>query len=158
HGVDVLAVEDLAEVGAAVAAGEAALLGGGVVVLDLLAAVLAALGDHVADGHDLHLRVAEEALDVVAAHRADADEAQREAVAGGDALPAAQRPGERQRPGCRGGPEEPTTRRTDFVRHGESRGGESSGPVRRGASREYAGGSGPLQQPAGLDPSGKARH
>ena len=82
-GIDVLAAEELAEVCVGGAAGERAFLFLlGVVGFDLLLGVVPAFGDHVADRHDLHAGIAEEAAEVPAALRADADEAERDALIG----------------------------------------------------------------------------
>ena len=60
----------------------AALLVLGVAFLDGLLGVLAAGGVHVADGDDLHVLLAQEVAEVAAVHRAHADEAERDALAG----------------------------------------------------------------------------
>src|SRR5262249_55490959 len=52
----------------------------GVLIVGHLLGRLAALGDDVADGDDLHVGVVEEGAEVVAAHGADADEAEVDAV------------------------------------------------------------------------------
>jgi hypothetical protein len=104
-GIDVFALEEIAEVGVRLTALELALaLLGGVVVGGHLLGGVAALGDHVADGHDLDVWGAEEAAQVAAAHGADADEPEGEAVVRGGAAAGPER-GTQQRDAGRPGGE-----------------------------------------------------
>jgi hypothetical protein len=80
-GIDVLALDDLLEVNDGRAALVfAALLFLAVALLDALLGIIESLGDDVSDGDNLHLLRAEEPAQVSAAHRADADEGEVDAV------------------------------------------------------------------------------
>ena len=85
-GVDVFAFDDLAEVRIRVAALVLGLLVGPVTFLDNLFGVVHSLGNDIAHGHDLDILHAEKTAQVSPAHRADADEAQREPIVRGDLL------------------------------------------------------------------------
>jgi hypothetical protein len=82
-GVDVLAGEELAEVAVGLAAFEGGVLVLAVALGDGLLGVLTAVGIDIADGDDLDFFATEEVVEVTAVHLAVADEAEREALAGG---------------------------------------------------------------------------
>ena len=143
-GVDVLAIEQFAEIDEGVAALVLArLLVGGVMLLDETPGrftagdgaipVAGAFAVDVADGHDLHAVIAEEAAHVVEALIAGADDAEIDALARGRlALQAEGRGGDDQRCGGDGGLAEKLPARGAVVSHeGVPSGG--AGILRKGA-------------------------
>jgi len=82
-GVDVAPRQQLAEIDERGAAGVGAgLARGGIGAMDARDGVLPANAMHIADGDDLHVLIAKEAVEMPAPHHADADEAEIDAIVG----------------------------------------------------------------------------